>query len=74
MEEFEFSNFNKLDVKDGDILVLKIKRSLPEIAIKGIKGQLKRMFEKLDIKIGEVLILDDEMDIGILRKSQEVIS
>lgn len=59
-------SFGKLELKDGDILVLKSPRTLSGEETTNLKISLKTYLEKLPIKV-RMIILEDGMDVGILR-------
>jgi len=72
MEKVDFiESFGKLEVKEGDIIILKSPESLSPRVFSGLKDQLKMLTDKLNLKNVQVAILDNGMDIGILRKYQE---
>lgn len=60
-------SFGKLELKDGDTLVLKSESKLSVEVCARIKEHIKHLLGDLKIK---VLVLDGGMDIGILRKEE----
>ena len=75
MNELELiKSFGKLEVRDGDIIVLKSPEHLPQHVIMNILKSVKDIFEKSDIKVKKVIMLDAGMDIGIIRKEAGILN
>ena len=70
MEEITFiERFGKLEVKEGDIIVLKYAGKLSKKAHDAILKTIKETFEQWgEAKTFHVMMLEEGMDIGILRK------
>ncbi|MGD0277567.1 MAG: hypothetical protein ABSB79_16250 [Syntrophales bacterium] len=58
--------FGKLDLKDGDIVILKTQRRLSKEAADGFMKWGESMLKDLPVKV-KIALLEDGMDIGILR-------
>ena len=62
-------SFGKLEINDGDVVVLKTDRKLSMAAHEQVKNSFADDFEKWGFKNIRIMILEDGLDIGILRKS-----
>lgn len=62
-----FQSIQKLDIKDGDVIVLKCKQRLSPEAFKNLKEAYQTAMEGFRIKDIKVLILEEGIDIGVLR-------
>jgi hypothetical protein len=68
MEEIEFiQSMQKLELMDGDILVLKHPRTLSDRTRASIKAAIEELATEAGFDI-KAFVLEDGMDIGILRK------
>lgn len=66
MKEIEFiESFGKLELRDGDILVLKTEQHLSPSTYSSLKEQVLAIAKPLNVK---AIVLDGGLDIGILRK------
>ncbi len=65
-------HMQKLELKDGDALVLKIERGLSQDKLKHIKDMITRLFKELKITGCRALILEKGMEIGVLRKEANI--
>lgn len=59
-------SIQKLDVKDGDVIVLMTDRVLSKVTVENIKGAVKESLKKSGFDVN-VLILEEGLKIGILR-------
>jgi hypothetical protein len=59
-------SFGKLELKDGDIIVLKSPKALGRKDITNLKIFFETFLKKLPVKI-KTIVLEDGLDIGILR-------
>jgi hypothetical protein len=57
----------KLEIKDGDVIVLKCKQKITNEAAKHMRESYQKAMESFRIKDIKVLILEDGIDIGVLR-------
>jgi hypothetical protein len=71
MGNIEFiKNMQILELKEDDLLILKIKNSLSTEKLEKITKEIKNKIpEKLKNKIG-ILILEENIDIGIIRQEE----
>lgn len=60
-----------LELKDGDIVILKVQQQVSEKQLKMIKDLVKQYFEPL--VHNKVLVLEEGMDIEVLRKANDKI-
>jgi hypothetical protein len=58
----------KLDIKDGDIVILKIPYSLEPKTHENMTFAFKGVFKRYHVDVN-VLILENDMEIGILRNT-----
>ena len=56
-----------LNVKDGDIVVLRHPMKLSNSAIENIKTVIKPVFDKHGLDV-TIMVIEENMDIGVLRK------
>lgn len=61
-------SMQKLDVKDGDIIVLRHPQRLSAIAHDNLKVSIEKSIKHFGLNI-RVLVLEENMDIGVLRKN-----
>lgn len=67
-EEIDFiEHMQKLEVKDGDVLIFKSKTRLGSDDRANIKKMMQSIIDKIDADI-IAMVLEEECDIGILRK------
>ena len=57
----------KLEIKDGDIVVFKSQKILSQIAINNIKNSMAKIFKDLALQCKSI-ILEEGMDIGVISK------
>ena len=60
-------SMQKLDVKDGDIVVLRCNKKLSREAYLNIRDAVKEAIQEFGFGV-HVMIFEDGMDIGVLRK------
>jgi len=61
-------NLQRLDIQDGDLVVMTIPENLPAITIELIRHEWERVVQK-HLKIqAELIILDSGFQLGIIRK------
>ena len=73
VDEIDFiQSMQRLDIKDGDILVLKTKSILSEHAISNLKNSIELAINIIGFKV-KCLVLEDDMDIGVLRKEKNAL-
>ena len=71
VNEIEFiKNMQKLELKDGDLIVLRIGRCLSIHERKALKDTINLVSESVGFK-NKTLLLEDGIEIGILRKADE---
>ncbi len=63
-------SMQKLDVKDGDIVVLRHPGILSKVGIDNLKGAVQKMIKEYGFNI-HVMVLEKGTEIGILRKQTE---
>ena len=69
--DFKFlQSMQKLEIKDGDIIVLKYPGVLSETASKALKRAFHDMMNSFGYKI-HIIVLEENMDIGVLQKKIE---
>jgi hypothetical protein len=64
-----FQSMQKLDMKDGDVVVLKCAMKLSPSTYKSIKEAVQEMLKGFGFDV-YVIPLEDGMDIGVLRKER----
>jgi len=61
-------SMQRLDVKDGDILVIRLRECLSPSAAASFRGAVKEVIQKYGFNV-HVMVFDQGTEIGILRKS-----
>ena len=68
-EEIKFiESFGKLEVKEGDTIVLKTQRKMSQAEHHNIREGFETYKKKIGIENLYCLILEDGMDIGVINK------
>lgn len=62
-------NMKKLEVKDGDIIVLQYSHVLSEKAIVNMREAIREILQGFSVNV-EVMILQEGMEIGVLTKEK----
>ena len=65
-------SMQKLNLKDGDIIVFRYPGRLSEKAIEFLTLSLRTTIDRFDFKKVNYMILEEGMEIGILRKEKPV--
>lgn len=63
-------SMQKLDVKDGDIIILRHPRVLSKDSTDGLKSAVQKMIKEYGYNV-HVMVFEEDMKVGILSKQKE---